>query len=80
MLVWLGGGLRSSFSDKLGELLTLDRKGLVLSPLNTEPGAGRGFPNGLVDPLLGVCVEIKLSMLTRCLVRLSRIVPIFEEG
>jgi len=76
----VGGGLLSSLSDKLGELLTFARKGLVLSPLNTDPGEGRGVPNGLVCPLFGVCVEMRLSILTRCLVRLSSIVPILELG
>ena len=47
----VGGGLLSSLSDKLGELFTFARKGLVLSPLNTDPGDGRGVPNGLVCPL-----------------------------
>ena len=45
------GGPLSSLSDKLGEVLAFVRKGFVLSPLNTDPGAGRGFPNGFVDPL-----------------------------
>ena len=52
-VVPVGGGLLSSLSDKLGELLTFARKGLVLSPLNTDPGEGRGVPNGLVCPLRG---------------------------
>lgn len=46
-------GLLNSFRDRLGELLEFDKKGLVLAPLNTDPGAGRGFPNGFVEPLGG---------------------------
>lgn len=53
---------------------------MLLSPLKTEPGAGPGVPNGLVEPLFGVWVEIRLSILTRCFVRLSKIVPILEVG
>lgn len=73
-------GLLNSFRDRFGELLEFDKKGLVLAPLNTDPGAGRGFPNGFVEPLLGVWVEMRLSMFTKCLVLLSRIVPILELG
>ena len=53
MLLDAPAGLLSSLRERFGELLELVRKGLVLAPLNTDPGAGRGFPNGFVEPLRG---------------------------
>ena len=53
MLLEAPAGLLSSLRERFGELLELVRKGLVLAPLKTDPGAGRGFPNGFVEPLRG---------------------------